>query len=186
MKKFIFVSLLCLSEMAAAGPYASVAVENSENQLNGSKSNGGELVVGNKWGDGWQGSFKLGFSQPDSGRTRNLSENVELRIKKTWKTDLLVNPYLGTRLGEKFGSTSNFSYYALDVGIVVPIGTNLDFDASYRYRNAFETYNNYETDRYGLGVGYKVTKDDKVSVTYYESYGDSETDSMKLQYTRSF
>ncbi len=97
-----------------------------------------------------------------------------------------VKPYVQGRLGEKVSSTSNFSYYAFDTGVVVPVASRFDVDFSYRYRNAFNTSNNYQTDRYGIEGIYKVTNNDSLGLRYSQSYGDSETNAWRLNYTHAF
>ena len=92
---------------------------------------------------------------------------------------------MGARLGERVKSDTNFSYYAIDAGIVVPISV-FEVDLSYRYRNAFEEANNFETNRYGVEGKYKFTKNDSIGLRYSQSYGDSESNAWRLQYTRSF
>jgi hypothetical protein len=59
-------------------------------------------------------------------------------------------------------------------------------DVGARYRNAFETANNYETTRVHAAVAYALTKQDAVAVRWSRSYGDEEKDAWRLQYTRSF
>jgi opacity protein-like surface antigen len=97
-----------------------------------------------------------------------------------------VKPYLGVRLGETVKSTTNFSYYAVDTGVVIPLNEKVDVDFSYRYRNAFDTANNFQTDRFGVEGKVKLTDKDSLGLRYARSYGDSESNSWRLQYTRSF
>jgi opacity protein-like surface antigen len=97
-----------------------------------------------------------------------------------------VKPYLGVRLGENVQSTTNYSYYAVDTGVVLPVTNKVEVDFSYRYRNAFDTSNNFQTDRYGIEGKVKITDKDSLGLRYAQSYGDSLSNTWRLQYTRSF
>jgi hypothetical protein len=97
-----------------------------------------------------------------------------------------VRPWTQVRIGEQITSTNNFSYYATDLGLTVPVIRTFDLDFTYRYRNAFDTANNFQTNRYGVEGKLKMTDKDTVGVRYTQSYGDSETNAWRLQYTRAF
>jgi hypothetical protein len=61
-----------------------------------------------------------------------------------------------------------------------------DLDFTYRYRNAFSSGKDFQTDRYGVEGKLKLSAKDAVGVRYTQSYGDVETNAWRLQYTRSF
>ncbi len=185
MKKLVLASLVALFTATAQADnwYGAVQVENSEDRVTKADSINTAVVVGFKDGD-WQYSGKLGTSQAEWGNG-SISTSYEGRIKRSFNT-MGLKPYLQGRLGEKVGSTSNYSYYAIDAGLLVPVSDRIDVDFSYRYRNAFNTNNNFETDRYGIETKVKLSKVDTVGVRYTQSYGDAKVDAWGLQYTRSF
>jgi hypothetical protein len=99
-----------------------------------------------------------------------------------------LKPYVGVRLGEKIGSSSHFSHYAIDVGTKFPLFGSLNGDVGYRYRDAFDTANAYQSNRYHAALSYAITKQDAVAVRYSQSYGvtSEEKDSWRFTYSRSF
>ncbi len=179
MKKLIAVMLFALSGAVYAGPYAAVEYETNEDRNTKADSLGAGVIVGTKFDGGLQVSGKVSYSQPEFGNGA-ITNSFEGRAKQKFG-----NVYLGARLGERVKSDTNFAYYAIDAGIVLPINA-FEIDLSYRYRNAFNESNNFETNRYGVEGKYKFTKNDAVGLRYSQSYGDSETNSWRLQYTRSF
>ena len=68
----------------------------------------------------------------------------------------------------------------------MPVAEKFEVDFSYRYRNAFDTTNSFQTDRFGIEGKVKMTNKDSIGLRYSQSYGDSESDAWRLQYTRSF
>lgn len=183
MNKILAIFVLAFSGSVFAGGYAGVEYDDQQGRNGTSDSVGTSVILGYKEGN-TQYSGKLSTSQAEWGNGK-ISTTYEGRIKQ--KFDAYgVKPYLQGRLGEKVSSTGNFSYYAVDTGVVVPVASKFDLDFSYRYRNAFNTDNNYQTNRYGIEGIYKVTANDSVGLRYARSYGDSETDSVRLNYTHSF
>lgn len=185
MKKIILaIFLASFVAVAHAGNwYGAVEAESAENRVTKADSVGTGITVGYKEGN-WQYSGKLGTSQAEWGNG-SITNSYEGRVKRSFSM-LGTKPYLQGRLGERVRSSSNFSYYGLDAGVVIPVAKQFDLDFSYRYRNAFDTANSFQTDRYGVEGKLKVTDKDTVGVRYTQSYGDSETNAWRVQYTRSF
>lgn len=186
MKKALLVAALCLvANTAFAGKwYAAGELETAENRQTHADSIGTSAIVGYKDGD-WQYSGKLSTSQAEWGNG-SISTSYEGRVKRSFNLGGYAKPYIQGRLGEKVSSTKNFPYYAVDTGLVVPVNSWFDVDFSYRYRNAFDADNDYQTNRYGIEGKVKITDSDFVGLRYAQSYGDSETNSWRLQYTHSF
>ncbi len=186
MKKVVLtVALFLAATSAFAGNwYGAGEVETLENRQTHADSIGTSVIIGYKEG-AWQYSGKLSTSQAEWGNG-SISNTYEGRIKRSFDLGGTVKPYIQGRLGEKVSSTKNFSYYAVDTGLVVPVSRRIDVDFSYRYRNAFNDNNDYQTDRYGIEGKVKFTDKDSVGLRYARSYGDSETNSWRLQYAHSF
>jgi len=183
MKKVLAILALAFAGTSFAGGYAGVEYEDANGRNGTSDSVGTAVILGYKAGS-TSFSGKLSTSQAEFGNG-NISTQYEARVKHKYSV-MNVNPYLGLRLGEKVSSTSNFSYYAVDTGVVVPVASKVDVDFSYRYRNAFNTDNNFQTNRVGIEGIYKVTANDSLGLRFARSYGDSETNSVRLNYTHSF
>jgi len=163
--------------------YGAVEYETAENPKTKAESYTTGMILGYKDGP-WQYSAKVSSGQAEWGNG-SITNRYEGRVKHTWAT-MGLKPYLGVRLGESVKSNANFSYYAVDAGVAVPVTTKFDIDFSYRYRNAFDTVNKFQTDRYGIEGKLKLTDKDSLGLRYAQSYGDSESNSLRLQYTRSF
>ena len=183
MKKVLAILAMAFAGTAFAQGYAGVEYDNADGRNGTSDSVGTAVILGYKDGN-TQYSGKLSTSQTEWG-SGNISTQYEARVKQRFSV-MNVNPYLGLRLGEKVSSTTTFSYYAVDTGVVIPLATKFGLDLSYRYRNAFNVDNNYQTNRVGIEGIYKVTDKDSLGLRFARSYGDSETDSLRLNYTHSF
>ena len=78
-------------------------------------------------------------------------------------------------VGERF-TTTNFPYYALYGAADYKLMDGLTLNAiSYRYRNAFDTTNSYESHRIGTGVTYDITSNYSVGVSVTRSYDNTWT-----------
>ena len=185
MKKLLLASLLAsfVATAHAGNWYGGVEAETSENRVTKADSVGTGLILGYKEG-AWQYSGKLSTSQAEWGNG-SITTSYEGRIKRSFDLGY-IKPYLQGRLGDRVSSTSDFAYYAVDAGIVLPVSKQFDLDFSYRYRNAFNTDNNFQTDRYGIEGKAKLTDKDSLGLRYTQSYGDSKSDSWRLQYTHAF
>ena len=184
--KLVTLAALLFASAAQAGGYADLQYYQEENRNTHKENIKHAVTVGNKTDGGWDYSFKLETSQTEVGNG-SIGEGVEARIKKNFSAGVL-KPYVGVRLGEKIGSSSHFSHYALDAGVKLPLLGSLSGDLGYRYRNAFEEKNLYQSNRYHAAVSYAITKNDSVAVRYSQSYGDiaEEKNSWRFTYSRSF
>jgi hypothetical protein len=188
MKQLFLAAVLAASvTMAqAAEPYFQVGTSWQENRATGADSIAPEVVLGVKDGN-WQYSGKAAFSQTELGNG-TLTNSVEGRVRYNFNpvTSFKLKPWTQVRLGEQIKSNDNFSYYAVDLGVTAPVTSVFDLDFTYRYRNAFSSGKDFQTDRYGVEGKLKLTAKDAVGVRYTQSYGDSETNAWRLQYARAF
>ena len=180
MKKLsLFLASLVISASAMAQSYTSLEYYDETNRATDAKNIKEAVVVGNKVGS-TDYSLKMENSQTAFG-SGSISQGLEVRVKQS-----IGAFYIGGRLGEKVTSSTNFSHYAIDGGVKFPLVAGFTGDVGGRYRNAFDTSNNYKTTRVHAAVGYDLTKQDRVAVRWSRSYGDEEKDAWRLQYTRSF
>jgi opacity protein-like surface antigen len=188
MKKLFLAAIIAASVTLAqaADPYFQIANSWQENRVTGANSIAPEVVIGVKDGS-WQYSGKAQFSQADLGNGA-ITNSLEGRVRYNFNpvTNFKLKPWSQFRLGEQITSTNNFSYYAVDLGLTVPMSSVIDVDFGYRYRNAFDTSNNFETDRLGVEGRYKFTNKDTIGLRYGQSYGDTEVDAWRLQFTKAF
>ena len=188
MKKLFLAAVMVASATFAhaADPYFQVSNSWQENRVTNANSIAPDVVVGVKEGN-WQYSGMAQFSQAEWGNG-TITNSVEGRVRYNFNpmTVFKVRPWTQVRIGDQITSTNNFAYYAADLGLTVPVIRTVDLDFTYRYRNAFDTANNFQTNRYGIEGKLKMTNKDTVGVRYTQSYGDSETNAWRLQYTRAF
>ena len=188
--KILAVALLMMAGTAQAGGYTSLELSNEEKRSSGDDSVKYGVVVGVKAAGGMDYSLKVDASQAKIG-DGDLSNGVELRAKKSFAgiTDYDIKPYLGVRVGQKIKSDEDFGHYAVDYGIKFPIIGNVVYlDLGGRYRNAFDTVNEFKSNRGHALVSWNLTKKDTVGVRYSQAYGDTseEKNAWRLSYTRGF
>lgn len=179
------VALLSAGSVYAGG-YADLQYYQEENRNTQSENIKYALTAGYKTDSAWDYSFKLETSQAEVGNG-SISEGVEVRVRKSFAVGPF-KPYLGVRLGEKIGSSSHFTHYAVDAGTKFPLIGALSGDLGYRYRDAVDTTNEYRSDRYHAALSYAITKQDSVALRYSQAYGDTseEKNSWRLTYSRQF
>ena len=180
MKKLIVAAMMVFAGSAMAGGYASYEYYEETNRATNADNIKNAVVVGNKTVEGTDYSLKTETSQTSLGNG-SIGSGLEIRVKQS-----IGAFYIGGRLGEKISSSTHFGHYAVDAGVKFPLFAGLTADVGGRYRNAFETANNYETTRAHVAVGYALTKQDAVAVRWSRTWGDEEKDAVRLQYTRSF
>ena len=180
MKKFsLFLVSMFIGASAMAQGYTSLEYYDETNRATNASNIKEAIVVGTKDGS-TDYSIKMENSQTSFGNG-SISQGMEVRVKQS-----IGAFYVGGRLGEKVTSSTHFSHYALDAGVKIPLGAGFTGDVGGRYRNAFDTANEYQTTRGHVAVGYALTKQDSVAVRWSRSWGDEEKDAWRLQYTRSF
>ena len=137
-----------------------------------------------KFDNGIKADIKFYGSREDGSKT--LENKVEARVQKMW--EVMPNTKLGARasIGELFSSTTDFAYYTFEPKASYALTDALSLQASYRYRNAFNTSNNYQTRTTKLGFDYALTKKDEVGVRYLMKRGDYDTNGIEFAYTRGF
>ena len=186
LAKILAVATLLLAGVAQAGGYADVQYYQEENRNTNKENIKYALTAGYKSADAWDYSIKLETSQTEVGNG-SISEGAEVRVRKGFAFGTF-KPYVGVRLGEKIGSSSHFTHYAVDAGTKFPLIGSLSGDVGYRYRNAFDTTNVYQSNRGHVALAYALTKEDTVAVRYSQAYGDTaeEKNSWRFTYSRSF
>ena len=185
MKKLVLTAALFLaaSTAMAGNFYAASQLGTGEDRNTKADSYNTAVILGYRDGP-WQYSGQVTSGQAEWGNGA-ITNRYEGRVKHTWSA-MGVKPYAQIRLGEIVRSTTNFSFYAVDTGVVVPLAEKFEVDFSYRYRNAFDTANGFQTDRLGIEGKVKMTDKDTLGLRYSQSYGDSESNQWQLQYTRGF
>jgi hypothetical protein len=127
-----------------------------------------------------------------NGNKQPLQNAIEARVQKLWEVypDLKLGGRLG--VGEYFngvntsGKTVDFGYYTVEPKAEYMITPQLSALASYRFRNGFNSDDNYLTRTAKVGAGYAVTKNDSVEVKYFQKRGNQSTNGVEVGYSRGF
>ena len=127
-----------------------------------------------------------------SGNKQPLQNAIEARVQRMYEVypDLKLGARLG--VGEYFngvntsGNSVDFGYYTVEPKAEYMLGHGFSALASWRFRNGFNSSDNYLTRTAKLGAGYAVTKQDEVEIKYYQKRGDTNANGIELGYTRGF
>lgn len=192
MKKIIMGGLLVLSGAALAGdnkPYVMLDSSSEKDSL-ANDYIGANVTIGVKTSGKLEYSIKAGVSLKDTSSSDTISNNIEVKIKKSYDVGMFFIPYVGLRLGEKLNyDTTNFTHYSVDAGAKIPLSNGLALDIGYRYRNAFQSSENYRSNRYHATLLYDLGQHNTVGLRYASSFANSSTedrDSWRVHYQRNY
>ena len=192
MKKIIMGGLLVLSGAALAGdnkPYVMLDSSSEKDSL-ANDYIGANVTIGVKTSGKLEYSVKAGVSLENTSSSDTISNNIEIKIKKSYDVGMFFIPYVGLRLGEKLNhDTSNLTHYSVDAGAKIPLSNGLALDIGYRYRNAFQSSENYRSNRYHATFLYDLDQHNTVGLRYASSFANSSTedrDSWRVHYQRNY
>ena len=119
------------------------------------------------------GFFVGGMAQTTQVPGSKLGQNLEAQAGYALPAFSGVTLSGKVGVGEKF-STTNFAYYAAYGNADYKLGDKVTLNAvQYRYRNAFETANDYESHQIGTGITYDITPAYSVSAKVARNYDKS-------------
>ncbi len=200
MKKFLIGAMLTLSAISAQAqlkPFVSFDYADEEKRSTGSKNAAVNMTIGVKAPNKWEYSVKAGYSDPaDPSSSKVNTQNVELKVKKSFETGFGVYPYVAVRLGQKFNdqtqavTAKNTKHYAVDLGLKVPLGMGFAVDVGSRYRNAFhqDAVDPFDSVRYHATLLYDFNENHTVGLRYARSQGavEESKNSVRAHYTYNF
>lgn len=186
LSKIVAVAALMVAGAAHAAGYSTFEYSQEELRSDSTTKDKFGVVIGNKTAAGQDYSVKLEMSQAEWGNG-SVSNGFEGRARQNFGAGPL-KPYLGVRLGQRLKADESFTHYAVDAGVKFPIIGELSGDVGYRYRNAFDTINVFESNRYHAMVSYAVSKADSIGVRYSKAYGDAneEKNAVRVSWTHNF
>jgi len=97
-----------------------------------------------------------------------------------------VGVYTRVAVGNKFTGSTDFGYYSVEPGVTAALGSGVSAKLGYRYRTAFDNTISDKTNTVRATVAYDLTKKDQIGVRYDKQYGDSQSHTVNLIYTRGF
>ncbi|BCH20628.1 hypothetical protein [Mesorhizobium sp. L-8-3] len=122
------------------------------------------------------------FQYTDPARGGKDSQNVEATIGYRLLLGQVFSVVGSSGIGARFsGSDDVFAYYVLKVGADLRMTDRVTWNAiGYRYRNAFDTDNDYDTPQLSTGLSFKVDHANSVSTKFYRSWKDGNPDETGL------
>ena len=155
------------------------------------------LTIGKRLGDGWSIEALVEEELVKNGSSGQGDEGLyQLRLNKSFATGTMFTPYVGLSVGEKNKATIGFPIYRYDIGVNTALGERLVLGINWRHRQAFDdklssgAATKYDTNETRIGLGYKLTKVDTITVSYaQERRADkvsSEYNTTAISYSRSF
>jgi hypothetical protein len=192
MKKILLFAILAvcsLSAQAQLKPFVSFDYADEEKRSTGAKNTGVNVTIGIKAPNKWEYSIKAGYSDPAAGTSN--SQNVEAKIKKSFDIGAPVLPYIGLRVGQKTQKPStpnHIVHYAVDLGIKIPIANGFALDVGSRYRNSFDTADNFNSVRHHTTLLYDFNANNTIGLRYTQSHGaDAESkNTWRIHYSYTF
>jgi opacity protein-like surface antigen len=193
MKKIIIGGLLVMSGSVLAGenkPFVMIDSSSEKDSL-ASEYIGANVTVGVKTANKVEYSVKAGVSLKSTTSSDTISNNLEFKVKKSFDIGMFFLPYVSVRLGEKLNyNSTHFTHYAFDAGAKIPLTNGLALDIGTRYRNAFDSAENYKSMRYHAMFLYDVDQHNTVGLRYARSYSDvsdyEERKSWRVRYQRNY
>lgn len=183
MKKLLATAILGLASLSALAGSATVEYSNVEG-VNGAKNGKGYLV---NWNDSitktLDGGFQMTTAQTDG--TNSVSTRVEASLTPKYALGF-GTAYIKGSVGLKLNSAGSTEFYAVEPGIIVPLGGGFSTRIGYRYRAAFDSGIADTTRTARVGLTYALTKKDALTLRYDQQRGNSEQNSVNFAYTRSF
>jgi opacity protein-like surface antigen len=193
MKKIIIGGLLVMSGSVLAGenkPFVMIDSSSEKDSL-ASEYIGANVTVGVKTANKVEYSVKAGVSLKSTTSSDTISNNLEFKVKKSFDIGMFFLPYVSVRLGEKLNyNSTHFTHYAFDAGAKIPLTNGLALDVGTRYRNAFDSAENYKSMRYHATVLYDMDQHNTVGLRYARSFSDAsdyeERKSWRVHYQRNY
>jgi hypothetical protein len=188
MKKFALATILTMAAFGATAASVTAEYQNADG-INGSASQQGyNMSVKGNVSRGVDADAGIRTNTNDStGGISSTRLEAGLTGTASLAPSLPFAVYTRVASGQKFTTTTNFTYYSVEPGVAVPFGNSgLTARVGWRYRNAYDTANADETKTWRAGLSYAVTKQDTVGVRYDRVRGDSNQNVVAVNYTRGF
>ena len=187
MKKLLAIlSLAILSTSVAYAASGTLEYQNVEGVQGTVNSTNYRLGISEKINNNFTGDVSFITTAKESNGALS-SSRMEGGVTGSSSYGML-KPYVRLASGQKFTTTTNFSYYSVEPGVSMPISnTGITAKLGWRYRNAYDaTANADETKTWRGTLSYALTKNDSVSVRFDQVRGDLNQNIWVVGYTRGF
>jgi hypothetical protein len=183
MKKLLATAILGLASLTATAGTATVERSNVDG-VSGAKNGAGYMVNFNdSITKTLDGGFQMSTAQTDG--TNSVSTRVETSLTSKYALGF-GTAYVKGSVGLKLNSSGSTEFYAVEPGVIVPLGNGFSTRIGYRYRAAFDSGIADTTRTARVGLTYALTKKDAFTLRYDQQRGNSEQNSVNFAYTRSF
>jgi hypothetical protein len=184
MKKILAILAMAVSGSVFAAT-ATVEYQNQSGVDGTANSDLYQLSVREDINKNFAGDVVLNTTAKDStGGVSSSRAEAGLTGKTTFG---IFSPYMRVATGQKFTSTTNFTYYSVEPGVTAPLGnTGVTARVGYRFRDAYDSSNLDTTRTWRAGLAYAITPKDTVGVRYDRVRGDTNQNNWAFNYTRGF
>ncbi len=173
MKKLLALATLLAASTAFAGGFGSVEYSDRDGVNGAADARATKVTMGTDINQLLKADISL---RQKTNTDNDLSDNrLEAGLTATQAVGGTgLSLYGRGAVGEKFKTSTNYSYYSVEPGIKYAVTPVLSVKAGYRYRAAMDSANADTTRTYRLGAEYAITKNYFVGVGYDRVRGDSE------------
>lgn len=193
MKKILITGALCSlisSPIAFAGEGWSFTFEPEFERVKvsgGSDFNSTSLASILSYREGLNKlDFKLETAK-DHDAAASTGGKVEVRYRRYFEKLAGIEPSLRVSLGETFNSgKSDFPFFTVQPKLAYELNDHWEPYVSLRYRNAFESGKNYQTETLYVGVAINVGRGWEIEPSVLRKFGDEESYGFKFEITKSF
>ena len=173
---------------AATTITAGYGYEFAPNEYDASTATTYSLGVDHSLGGGLSVGAAVGTSQAaDEGA---LKQTIEASVGYKIPLFAGITAKVGASIGERFTNGANYPYYTLSSGADYKLADNLTLNAiGYRYRNAIDDANDWESHQLSTGATFALNKTNAVFVKLARSYDsdfEASTDAITVGYKLSF
>jgi len=178
MKKFIVLAALLAAGTAFAGGFGSVEYSSRDGVNGNADARATKITMGTDINS----TFKADFSLRQKTDTDNDLSDTRLEAGLTGSVPVAgsLTGYGRVAVGEKFKTSTNYSYYSVEPGVKYAVTPELSVKLGYRYRAATDSANTDTTRAWRTGVEYAITKNYFVGLGYDQVRGDSEYNATNL------
>jgi opacity protein-like surface antigen len=171
MKKFIVLAILAMSGTAFAGGFGAVEYSSRDGVDGTADARATKVTMGTDLNQ----TFKADFSLRQKTDTDNDLSDTRLEGGLTGTVPVVtgLSAYGRLGVGEKFKSSTNYSYYSVEPGVKYAVTPELSVKLGYRYRAAMDSVNADTTRAWRIGAEYALTKNYFVGLGYDQVRGDS-------------
>ena len=171
MKKYILIFAMMLAGAVHAGGFGSVEYSSRDGVDGTADARATKVTMGTDLNQ----TFKADFSLRQKTDTDNDLSDTRLEAGLTGTVPVAggLSTYGRIGVGEKFKSSTNYSYYSAEPGIKYAVTPALSVKLGYRYRSALDGGNADTTRAWRTGAEYAFTKNYFVGVGYDQVRGDS-------------